>query len=135
MEGIEYVYDGLGHAIDRLMAERGGLLTLADLRAYPGSLRWVEPLRTTYRGVPVYTSPPPTSAIQVLETLNILAGFDLGATDHLGPEHIGLVAEASRAARLDTDRHASDPAGEHDPEPRPRVRERRGGPRDRGVLE
>src|SRR5579875_508132 len=135
-EGIGYLYDGpLGHAIDRLMAERGGLLTLADLRAYPGSLRWVEPLRTTYRGVTVYTSPPPTSAIQVLETLNILAGFDLGATDHLGPEHIGLVAEASRAARLDTDRHASDPAGEHDPEPRPRVRERRGGPRDRGVLE
>jgi hypothetical protein len=27
MEGIEHVYDGLGHAVDRLMAERGGLLT------------------------------------------------------------------------------------------------------------
>jgi gamma-glutamyltranspeptidase/glutathione hydrolase len=110
-EGIGYLYGGeLGLAIDRLMRERGGLLTLADLRAYPETLRWTTPIQVTYRGVTVYAPPPPTSAIQALETLNVLNGFDIGRTGHLSPDHIAIVAEASRAARLDTDRYVGDPA-------------------------
>ncbi len=110
-QGIGYLYDGpLGRKIDRLMRERDGLLTEADLRAYPGALRWVEPIQTAYRGVAVYAPPPPTSAVQVLETLAILGGFDVGATAHLGPDHIALVAEASRLARVDADRAVGDPA-------------------------
>ncbi|TMJ07944.1 MAG: hypothetical protein E6H02_10720 [Bacillati bacterium ANGP1] len=71
--GIEHLYGGpLGREIDRLMRARGGLLTLEDLRRYPATLRWSSPIQTTYRGVTVYAPPPPTSAIQVLETLNVL---------------------------------------------------------------
>jgi len=111
-QGIGYLYDGpLGRAVDRLMRERGGLLTEADLRAYPGALRWAEPIRARYRGVTVYAPPPPTSAVQVLETLNILDGFDIGAAAHLGPDHIALIAEASRLARVDVDRSIGDPEG------------------------
>lgn len=114
--GIGYLYDGpLGAAIDRLMADRGGLLTAADLRAYPESLRWVEPIRTTYRGVTVYAPPPPTSAVQVLQTLAVLEEFEVGKTQHLGADHIALVAEAARVARVDTDRYVGDPA--HGPVP------------------
>jgi gamma-glutamyltranspeptidase / glutathione hydrolase len=110
MEGIGYLYGGdLGQAIDHLMRERGGLLTLADLRGYPETLQWTSPIQTTYRGVTVYAPPPPTSAIQVLETLNVLDTFDVGKTGHLSPDHLAMVAEASRAARLDTDRFVADP--------------------------
>ncbi|HEV2281329.1 MAG TPA: gamma-glutamyltransferase [bacterium] len=109
-EGAGYLYAGpLGQAIGRLMQERGGLLAEQDLRDYPESLHWADPISLTYRGVTVFAPPPPTSAVQVLETLGILNGFDLGRTEHLGPEHVGLVADAARLARLDTDRYVGDP--------------------------
>src|SRR5437016_4854753 len=110
-EGIGYLYGGsLGRAIDRLMQDRGGLLTEADLRAYPETLRWTSPIHTTYRGVTVYAPPPPTSAVQVLETLNILDTLNVRDAVHLSPDHLAKVAEASRAARMDTDRYVGDPA-------------------------
>jgi gamma-glutamyltranspeptidase / glutathione hydrolase len=109
-EGAGYLYEGpLGQAIARLMRERGGLLAEQDLRDYSESLHWADPISIAYRGVTVYAPPPPTSAVQVLETLGILNGFDLAGAEHLGPDHVGLVAEAARLARLDTDRYVGDP--------------------------
>jgi gamma-glutamyltranspeptidase/glutathione hydrolase len=110
-EGADYLYGGpLGEAIDRVMRERGGLLTLSDLRKYPAGLRWTSPIQTTYRGTTVYAPPPPTSAVQALETLNVLETFELETMGHLSPDHLATVAEAARAARLDTDRYVGDPA-------------------------
>ncbi len=109
-EGPGYLYDGpLGARIAAHLGDHGGLMTREDLRAYPGRLRWEAALEATYRGITVYAPPPPTSAVQVLETLSVLDRFELGATTHLGPEHIGLVAEAARLARVDTDRYVGDP--------------------------
>src|SRR5579859_615071 len=109
-DGAGYLYGGpLGQAIGRLMRERGGLLAEQDLRDYPESLHWADPISIGYRGVTVFAPPPPTSAVQVLATLGILGGFDLSRTEHLGPEHVGLVADAARLARLDTDRYVGDP--------------------------
>lgn len=110
-EGIGAFYEGdLGEALARSMAERGGLVTAADLRGYPAGLAWADPLVTTYRGVEVFAPPPPSSAIQILQTLNGMAGWEVGALPHLGPDHLAVIAEASRAARMDTDRFVGDPA-------------------------
>ncbi len=110
-EGIATFYEGeLAEAIARDMAASGGLITLRDLKAYPATLQWTDALVTTYRGVRVFAPPPPSSAIQVLETLNGMAGWDLSATAHLGPEHLAVIAEACRAARMDTERFVADPA-------------------------
>lgn len=110
-DGIGVVYEGeIAEAIARDMAEFGGLITVQDLKAYPATLEWTEPLSTTYRGVQVYTTPPPSSGIQILETLNGIAGWEPGEMDHLGPDHLALIAEASRVARMDTDRFVGDPA-------------------------
>ena len=110
-DGIGVVYEGeIAAAIVRDMAELGGLITVQDLTAYPATLGWTEPLSTTYRGVQVFTTPPPSSGIQILETLNGMAGWELGGMEHLGPDHLALIAEASRAARMDTDRFVGDPA-------------------------
>ncbi|MGH7318025.1 MAG: gamma-glutamyltransferase, partial [Candidatus Rokuibacteriota bacterium] len=110
-DGIGVFYEGeIARAIARDMQALGGLITVRDLEAYPATLEWVEPIQTTYRGVRVFAPPPPSSAIQILQTLNGLAGWDLSGTEHLGPDHLALIAEASRAARMDTDRFVGDPA-------------------------
>ena len=109
-DGIEIFYEGeIAAAIARDMASHGGLMTVADLKAYPATLEWADPLMTTYRGMQVYAPAPPSSAIQILETLNAMEGWELGAMEHLGPDHLALIAEASRAARMDTDRFVGDP--------------------------
>ena len=79
------------------------------VEAYPERLRWDDPLTTTYRDVEVFAPAPPSSGLQVLETLNGMGGWNLGAMEHLGPEHLSIIAEASRAARVDTHRHIGDP--------------------------
>ena len=110
-DGVGALYEGeLGHALARDMRELGGLITLDDLKRYPGTLQWTDALVTTYRGVSVYAPPPPASALQILQTLNGMAGWDLGRMEHLGPDHLAVIAEASRAARMDTERHVGDPA-------------------------
>ncbi|HET7263147.1 MAG TPA: gamma-glutamyltransferase family protein [bacterium] len=109
-DGPGYLYQGpLGQAITRLMRDHGGLITDRDLRDYPEELHWTDPISIDYRGVTVYAPPPPTSAVQVLGTLGILNGIDLGQAEHLSPAHVGAVAEAARLARLDTDRYVGDP--------------------------
>jgi gamma-glutamyltranspeptidase/glutathione hydrolase len=109
-DGIGAFYDGpLGAAVVRDMTDLGGLVTRDDLASFPGKLAWGEPLVTSYRGFEVFAPAPPSSGIQVLQTLNGMAGWDLGAMPHLGPDHLALIAEASRVARTDTDRHVGDP--------------------------
>jgi gamma-glutamyltranspeptidase/glutathione hydrolase len=109
--GVGYLYDGpLGQSIERWMEAHGGLLRLSDLRTYPETLQWEDSIQTAYRGITVYAPPPPSSAVQILVTLNLLSQFDIGHTAHLGPEHIAMIAETSRAARMDTDQHVADPA-------------------------
>jgi gamma-glutamyltranspeptidase/glutathione hydrolase len=106
-EGIQTVYAGpIG---DGIVAALGGVMARADLESYPARLRWEEPLRVAYRDVEVFAPRPPSSAVQILQTLNGMGGWDLGALDHLGPDHLAVIAEAARAARLDTHRHIGDP--------------------------
>jgi gamma-glutamyltranspeptidase/glutathione hydrolase len=38
-----------------------------------------------------------------------MAGWEVGTLPHLGPDHIAVIAEAARVARLDTHRHVGDP--------------------------
>src|SRR4029453_5087405 len=83
--------------------------TRRDLEVYPERLRWEDPLTTTYRDVEVFAPAPPSSAVQVIQTLNGMAGWDVGTLAHLGPEPLAVIAEAARAARLDTHRHIGDP--------------------------
>jgi len=110
-DGIGVFYEGeIAEAIARNMATDGGLITIQDLKAYPGTLEWTAPLATTYRGVRVFAPAPPSSGIQILLTLNAMADWELGALEHLGPDHLAVVAEAARAARVDTDRYVGDPA-------------------------
>ena len=87
----------------------GGLITTADLAAYQVKDR--KPLLGHYRGYDIVTSPPPSSGgIVLLETLNILSGFDLAK---LGPDRspaqVHIIAEAFRRAYMDRADYLGDP--------------------------
>jgi gamma-glutamyltranspeptidase / glutathione hydrolase len=88
------------------LAASGGLLVEADFAAC--SADWVEPLRTTFRGVEVCELPPNTQGFVVLEMLNILEGDDLRALGHNSAAYLHLLAEAKRIAFADRDAWLAD---------------------------
>jgi gamma-glutamyltranspeptidase / glutathione hydrolase len=93
----------------RDMEGHGGLIRSADLRAYRSVRRKV--LRGTYRGVEVLAAPPPSSGGQVLiETLNILEGYELKTAGAGSPAAVHLASEALRRAFADRAQFLGDPA-------------------------
>jgi gamma-glutamyltranspeptidase/glutathione hydrolase len=95
--------------VERMMRREGGLLRRVDLAAYRVEVR--VPLKGSYRGLEVLTVPPPSGGgLALLEMLNVLEGYDLGALGPLSPAAAHLTAEAMRSAFRDRARHVGDPA-------------------------
>ena len=90
-------------------AANAGLITAADLAAYEVKER--TPLVGHYRGLEVLTSPPPSSGgIVLLETLNIVGGYDLAKKGgDRSPGQVHLIAEAFRRAYMDRGDYLGDP--------------------------
>jgi gamma-glutamyltranspeptidase/glutathione hydrolase len=86
-----------------------GLITAADLAAYRCKER--TPLIGHYRGLEVLTSPPPSSGgIVLLETLNILSGYDLAKLGaDRSPAQVHYITEAFRRAYMDRGDYLGDP--------------------------
>lgn len=109
-EGWMTFYRGrIGHAVATYLAELGGVITEEDLQGYADVPRWETPLSARYRGYELRTLPPPIGAVQVLQTLRILEGFDLQNLDFLGPAHTAIVAEAIRLVRVDVVKYVAVP--------------------------
>lgn len=90
------------------MRRHKGLITLEDLKSYRPKER--EPLRSTYRGHEIISMPPPSSGGAVLmEMLNILEGYDLGAMNPLASEKYHLLVEAMRRGYADRAEYMGDP--------------------------
>jgi len=86
----------------------GGLITADDLAHYEVKER--TPVEGSYRGYEVISSPPPSSGGTVLvETLNILEGYDLAKAGNHSAESIHLIAEAFRRAFFDRAEFMGDP--------------------------
>src|SRR6185369_6749074 len=91
------------------MAFHGGLITMDDLKRYQPQLR--EPLRGTYRGYEIITTPPASSGgTTLLAILNMLELHPLGnmAPDSDSRNH--LLIEAMRRAYADRADYLADPA-------------------------
>lgn len=92
----------------RALAEHGALITTKDLAAYRVEER--PPLIGTYRGYEIVAPPPPSSGgVTLLETLNILEGYDLGSLGDRSPQEMHLIAEAFRRAFMDRNAFLGDP--------------------------
>jgi gamma-glutamyltranspeptidase/glutathione hydrolase len=84
----------------------GGIWTLADLKNYQVVER--KPLVGEYHGARIVSASPPSSGgIAVLDSLNILAGFDLHQVDSATRKH--LIIEAMRRAYRDRAIYLGDP--------------------------
>lgn len=109
-EGAEALYGGpLGDAIVAAMRDAGGWLGRDDLLAY----RTVEraPVRGSYRGFEIVGPPPPSSGgVHVIQMLNILEGYDIGALGFGSPESLHLLAEVLKIAFADRAAATADPA-------------------------
>jgi len=106
--GAEAFYRGpIAQAIARAVTEAGGWLSEADLAAF--APEWREPLTIPYRGREVSSVPPPFSAFQMLETLNILEGYDVAAWGHNSADYLHHLIEAVKLASADRLAYAYSP--------------------------
>ncbi len=101
-----------GHMADQIaedMKNGGGNITRADLEAYTAKDR--KPLEGKYHGYKVLTAPPPSSGgIVLMETLNILTGYDLKKMGgDRSPEQTHYITEAFRRAFMDRADYLGDP--------------------------
>jgi gamma-glutamyltranspeptidase/glutathione hydrolase len=98
--GAEAFYRGpIGRAIARAVQGAGGWLAEEDLAAF--TAEWREPVGIHYRDYAVISVPPPFSAFQMLETLNILEGYDVRAWGHGSPEYLHHLIEAIKLGSAD----------------------------------
>jgi gamma-glutamyltranspeptidase/glutathione hydrolase len=90
------------------MAANGGLITEEDLEIYQPVER--EPVRGTYRGYEIVSMPPPSSGgVALIQMLNILEGYDLGAMGHNSSAYLHVLTESMRRAYADRAEHLGDP--------------------------
>ena len=91
------------------MAANGGIITEADLKAYTPERR--VPVRGTYRGYDVLSMPPISSGgTALIQTMNILEGYNLAANGWGSAQNVHLMTEAMRRAFADRARYLGDPA-------------------------
>lgn len=104
----DFYHGSLARELAAAMQKGGGLITADDLAHYEVKER--EPVRGTYRGYEVISSPPPSSGGTVLiESLNILEGYDLAHMLSRSAESIHFTVEAFRRAFMDRAEFMGDP--------------------------
>lgn len=85
----------------------GGWLSMEDLDAFEAE---VEPaFSTTYRGATVYACGPWCQGPAVLQTLNILEGYDMAGMELGSVDYCHVILESLKAAFADRDRYYGDP--------------------------
>jgi gamma-glutamyltranspeptidase/glutathione hydrolase len=104
----DFYHGSLAREIAAAMQKGGGLITADDLAHYEVKER--EPVRGTYRGYEVISAPPPSSGGTVLiESLNILEGYNLARIQNRSAQSIHFIIEAFRRAFMDRADFMGDP--------------------------
>ncbi len=104
----DFYHGALARELAAAMQKGGGLITADDLANYEVKER--EPVRGNYRGYEIISAPPPSSGGTVLiESLNILEGYDLAKLGNRSAQSIHFTAEAFRRAFFDRAEFLGDP--------------------------
>ncbi len=104
----DYFYQGpIAKRIGTYMENNGGLLVAADLAKFHA--RVGAPVKADYHGFEVYKAGFWTQGPALVETLNLLEGFDLKAMGHNSADYIHTLTESLKLALADRDRYYGDP--------------------------
>lgn len=103
-------YEGpVAEKLARAVTDAGGIMTPADLQSYQAVIR--TPVRGTYRGYDIVSMPLPSSGgVVLVETLNILEGFQLADLSQGSAASLHLLIESMKRAYADRARFLGDPA-------------------------
>jgi gamma-glutamyltranspeptidase/glutathione hydrolase len=109
-QGPRGFYEGpVAEKIAKAVSDAGGIMTPADLKAYQPVVR--TPVRGTYRGYDIVSMPLPSSGgVVLVESLNILEGFQLTDLKQGSPASLHLLIEAMKRSYADRARYLGDPA-------------------------
>lgn len=109
-QGPRGFYEGpVAEKLAKAVSDAGGIMTAADLKAYQAVIR--SPVRGTYRGYDIVSMPLPSSGgVVLVESLNILEGFQLADLKQGSPASLHLLIEAMKRAYADRARYLGDPA-------------------------
>ncbi len=108
MAARDYFYRGpIARRIGNYMQSNGGLITADDFAKFAAKVG--QPVETEYRGYQVFKAGFWTQGPAMIETLNMLEGFDLKKMGHNSPTYIHTLAEALKLALADRDRYYGDP--------------------------
>ena len=104
----DHFYRGpLGKRFCDAIEKAGGLMRTADLAKFHAEVD--EPTRVNYRGYDIYKVGFWSQGPVMLETLNLLEGYDLRAMGHNSPDYVHTAIEAIKLAFADRDRYYGDP--------------------------
>ena len=104
--GGRCLYEGdLARAIISTCKKLDGWLELDDLASY--NAMWVPPLKEKFRGLDVYTAPPPSQGFALLVALNAIQAITPGPLELFAPDTYHLLIEAAAFALQLRDGHNS----------------------------
>ena len=108
MAARDYFYRGpIARRIGAYMQANGGLIVAEDFARFSATVG--QPVSTDYHGYQIYKAGFWTQGPAMVETLNMLEGFDLKKMGHNSPAYIHTLAEALKLALADRDRYYGDP--------------------------
>ena len=105
--GREFYEGSIARRTASEMAANGGLITLDDLKNYRAVVR--QPVKGTYRGYELYSTPPPSSGgTALIEMLNILELYPLERYGQGSSRALHLLAETMKLAFADRAEYLGD---------------------------
>src|ERR1022692_854318 len=104
----DYFYTGpIAHQIADFCERNGGLIAYDDMAGFHAETD--TPRTGTYRGYEIFKPGFWSQGPVMIETLNLLEGYDLRAMGHNSPAYIHTLVEAIKLAFADRDRYYGDP--------------------------
>lgn len=90
------------------LREAGGVMSLEDLANYRAV--WRKPVQGDFRGVTVWSMPPPSSGgVHLLQMLELVEDHQFSPGQHNSAAHLHLLTEAMRLAYCDRAKYLGDP--------------------------
>ncbi|YBV95869.1 gamma-glutamyltransferase [Phyllobacteriaceae bacterium JZ32] len=108
-QGPDAFYKGpIADAIVKASQEKKGILAKEDFEQY--TVRELEPVKCSYRGYDIFSSPPPSSGgVIICEILNILEAYPISYLGYGSADTVHLLVEAMRHAYVDRNTALGDP--------------------------